>query len=1151
MKFERLRLQGFKTFVDPTELVIAPGLTGIVGPNGCGKSNLVEALRWAMGETSSKSLRGGEMDDVIFAGAGTRPGRNHAEVSIRLSDPPQDLPGHLHKAEALEVTRKIAREQGSTFRINGREVRARDVQILFADAASGARSPSLVRQGQIGEIINAKPQHRRRILEDAAGTAGLHARRHEAELRLRQAEENLIRAEDVLGELDRQAGDLRKQARQAERFKALQAEIRALELRLLAASLARARQEAEAARRAHDEAVRAVAATTVQQGETERARAVAAHELEQARATASERLQALQALLVTRETLDGELARIEQRLSEIASRRTELERDREAADRLLGDAENARATLTGEAETLGAERLRLAADEDKLAAARAEAETVRQAEEQGLRAITIARAEAEAAERAADQQLQAAATRTARLATQAREAEQALAALSNDAAALADYTRLQGELDRLGAETEALAAQSDAAEAAARAAREAEQAARPKLAEAERLLQRLETESRTIRKLVDATEPGLWTPAIDQIVVEPGCETALAAALGEDLDAAIEWGAPRHWGERAIEAEPALPAGVTPLISFVKAPAPLHLRLRQIGLCTREDGARLQALLQPGQRLVSREGDLWRWDGFAARGDAPSAAARRLAERNRLEDLERQARDAKTKRDAAREVLDRALRGMREAQEAESAAREAVRRATRQREETGAALQREMRRTEDVRLRLEAARLRVETLGNDLAESRRDEDEARAARAALPARPAEDPALAGQETRLAAARQAENAARDALARLFAARTAAEQRLAGIAREQAAWDQRAERARDALAEHEGRRARLEEEFARLEGEPGALAARRRGIAGEIERAEAVRREADDALARCEAAARTAEEAARQASGALAQAREASARLEVARDHAEQRLIQVIQTIEAEIEGPIDDLASRIVDDTHAAALSPEAVEARLRDLKHDRDRLGAVNLRADSELAEVETRHTDLTRERAEIEEAIRRFRRAIEQLNSEGRARLREAFEAVQAHFTRLFTRLFGGGTAELHLVEADDPLEAGLEIIARPPGKKPQLLSLLSGGEQALTATALIFAVFLTNPAPICVLDEVDAPLDDSNVERLCALLHDIAGETGTRFLVITHNPISMAEMDRLFGVTMAERGVSQLVSVDLAQAERLAEAG
>lgn len=1150
MKFERLRLQGFKTFVDPTELVIAPGLTGIVGPNGCGKSNLVEALRWAMGETSSKSLRGGEMDDVIFAGAGTRPGRNHAEVSIRLADPPQDLPGHLHKAEALEVTRKIVREQGSTFRINGREVRARDVQILFADAASGARSPSLVRQGQISEIINAKPQHRRRILEDAAGTAGLHARRHEAELRLRQAEENLIRAEDVLGELDRQAGDLKKQARQAERYKALQAEIRALDLRLLASSLERARQEADAARQAHDEAIRTVATTTVQQGETERDRAVKAHELEQARAKATERLQALQALLVTRETLDGEITRIEQRLKDIISRRAELDRDREAAARLLGDAQSAQAGLTAEAQALAAEIEKLARDEQSLLAAREQAEAARNAEEQKLRALTIARAEAEAAERAADQRLQVAASRTARLAAQADEAERALAALTADSAALADYTRMQAELDRLATDLAAATTRSDEAEAKARAARDAEQGARPKLAEAERLLQRLETEARTIRKLVDTTEPGLWTPAIDQIVVEPGYETALAAALGEDLDAAIEWGAPRHWGERAMEGEPSLPADVKPLISVVKAPAPLHLRLRQIGVCARADGKRLQALLQPGQRLVSREGDLWRWDGFAARGDAPSAAARRLAERNRLDELEREAREAKTRRDAARETLDRILRAMREAQETESAAREAVRRITRQREDANAALQREMRRTEDVRLRLEGARLRRETLANDLIESRREEEEARAARAALPAL-AEDPALQAQEALLSEMRQAENAARDALARLFAARNAAEQRLAGIGRERAAWDQRAARARESLGEHEGRRTRLEEEFARLEGEPAELSARRRGIAGEIEAAEAARKTADDTLAQRESAARAAEDAARQAAHALSQARELSARLEVARENADSRLIHVIQTIEGEIEGPIEGLANRIAADPRMEALSPEAIEARLRDLKQDRDRLGAVNLRADTELAEIETRYSDLTRERAEIEEAIRKFRRAIESLNSEGRARLREAFEAVQGHFTRLFARLFGGGTAELHLVEADDPLEAGLEIIARPPGKKPQLLSLLSGGEQALTATALIFAVFLTNPAPICVLDEVDAPLDDSNVERLCALLHDIAGETGTRFLVITHNPISMAEMDRLFGVTMAERGVSQLVSVDLAEAERLAEAG
>ncbi|MGL5445699.1 MAG: AAA family ATPase [Rhabdaerophilum sp.] len=1150
MKFERLRLSGFKTFVDATELVIAPGLTGIVGPNGCGKSNLVEALRWAMGETSSKSLRGGEMDDVIFAGAGTRPGRNHAEVSIRLLDPPQDLPGHLANADMLEISRKIVREQGSTFRINGREVRARDVQILFADAASGARSPSLVRQGQIGEIINAKPQHRRRILEDAAGTAGLHARRHEAELRLRQAEENLTRAEDVLIQLDRQAGDLRKQAKQAERYKALAAEIRALDLRMLSASLARARSERDAAREAHEQAVRAVAAAMVQQGESERARAVASHELDQARALSAGQLQALQALLVTRESFDGEIARIEGRIRDISERRGELQRDRDSAERVLTDAQGSTESLRNESEGLKASLAEMIAEETKLADELLKAEAARIALESELRALTIAKAESEANARAAMQRLQTASSRVERLQNQHAEVERSLAAIAANSGALADYTRLEADLDRLTGELENAARRTDAAEATARAARETEQAARPKLAEAERLLQRLETEARTIRKLVDATEPGLWTPAIDQISVESGYETALAAALGEDLDAAIEWGAPRHWGKRENAGERALPAGIKPLIAFVKAPAPLHLRLSQIGVCARDEGETLASQLAPGQRLVSREGDLWRWDGFAARGDAPSAAARRLAERNRLDELEREATDAKTKRDSARDVLDRALRRTREAQEAEALARDSVRRITKAREEANLALQREMRRTEDQRLNHQSAKLRVETAARDLTEARKEHKEAEAAQSAHPVLSSNDPALSAIEKRLAAAREAENAARAAISRRQAARMAAEQRLGSIERDVAAWNERSARSRALLTEHDARKTRLEEEFARLEGEPATLAARRRTIAADIEAAEQARKLTDDALALQETAFRSADEVARAAVSALSAAREASGRLEVSRENTESRLAHVTTTIEGEIEAPATSLAEKLETNEKLASLSPEEIEARLRDLKYDRDRLGAVNLRADVELGEVEGRHADLTRERAEIETAIAKFRRAIETLNSEGRSRLREAFEAVQGHFTQLFTRLFGGGTAELHLIEADDPLEAGLEIIARPPGKKPQLLSLLSGGEQALTATALIFAVFLTNPAPICVLDEVDAPLDDSNVERLCALLHDIARETGTRFLMITHNPISMAEMDRLFGVTMAERGVSQLVSVDLAEAERLAEA-
>jgi chromosome segregation protein len=1149
VKFERLRLAGFKTFVDPTEIVIAPGMTGVVGPNGCGKSNLVEALRWVMGETSSKSLRGGGMDDVIFAGSGNRPERNHAEVSIRIAEPPGDLPGHLAGAEAIDISRRIVREQGSTFRMNGREVRARDVQIFFADAASGARSPSMVRQGQIGEIIAAKPQHRRRILEDAAGVAGLHARRHEAELRLRAAEDNLTRADDVLGQIDRQIGDLRRQAKQAERYKAFQAEIRRLDLALLALSLETAQQEAEAVARAHDDAVRAIARATADQGETERARAVAEHELEALRARAGETANRLQGLKVAREALESELRLVEQRLSEIARRREELMRDRANADHLTREAMEAEARLEAESAALAAERDSAGQRRNACRAALVAAETARIAAEAAFAGAQARNAERIAERRSAESRKTEAGQRLARLEGAARQAAESLRDAETSSPELNRAAEMQARIAALGVELEAALAACDQAEALAREARITEQNGRPRLAEAERLLQRLETEARTIRKLVDAAEPGLWTRAIDRITAESGFETALAVALGDDLDAALEASAPQFWAGRAGTG-PALPEGARPLLEVVQAPPALHLRLSQIGVVPRADGPVIQAKLAQGQRLVSREGDLWRWDGFTAKAEAPGPAARRLAERNRLTDLERDAAAARTRRDDAREAMDRAIRALKSAQEDEQRARDAARRLQLSRDAANTDLQREMRRTEEARLRFESLRLRAATLAADRDEAANLLAGADEALAALPDTSGDAADLAALSVALAGAREAEQREGRAKAVIDAEIGGAEARAQRIAEEIAAWRSRAERANRTLADHDQRMQRLDAEAVALDEQPARLQARRREISAEITEAESASRAASDALSAGETAFRKADEAARHAFQALAAQREQAARHEAERAHAAEKRASVIAAIEQAIDAPVTELASRIAATPPPEGMSAGEIERRLIDLKHERDRLGAVNLRADLELSALEGDKDRLIREREEFTAAIAKFRRAIDSLNSEGRARLRAAFETVNAHFKTLFERLFGGGAADLQLVEADDPLEAGLEIIAKPPGKKPQLLSLLSGGEQALTATALIFAVFRTNPSPICVLDEVDAPLDDSNVERLCDLLAEMARETSTRFLMITHNPISMARMDRLYGVTMVERGVSQLVSVDLAAAERLAEA-
>ena len=321
-------------------------------------------------------------------------------------------------------------------------------------------------------------------------------------------------------------------------------------------------------------------------------------------------------------------------------------------------------------------------------------------------------------------------------------------------------------------------------------------------------------------------------------------------------------------------------------------------------------------------------------------------------------------------------------------------------------------------------------------------------------------------------------------------------------------------------------------------------------KRRALMQEIDQAEEARKAASDRRASAETGLNESDRLARHALDAMAQAREARARTEARVEALIARRDQFVRTIQNDLECTPAGLPA-LAGITHDSELPDVSVVEKLLDeLKSDRERLGAVNLRAEEELAEIDQRRASMTAERDDLTEAIRKLRMAITSLNKEGRERLVAAFEVVNGHFKELFTLLFGGGTAELQLVESDDPLEAGLEILARPPGKKPQTMTLLSGGEQALTAMSLIFAVFLTNPSPICVLDEVDAPLDDSNVERFCDLLEEMRKKTDTRFVTITHNPITMARMDRLFGVTMAERGVSQLVSVDLQEAERFLEA-
>jgi chromosome segregation protein len=1506
-RLTKLRIAGFKSFAEATTLEILPGLTGIVGPNGCGKSNVVEALRWAMGETSARSLRGGEMDDVIFAGTTARASRNLAEVTITLEPNGEGapLPQPFEAETELQITRRIERGAGSQFRANGRELRARDVQTLYADLASGARSSGMVSQGRVSQLVNAKPEERRQVLEEAAGITGLHARRHEAELKLRAAEQNLLRAEDSRVQMEASREALRKQARQSARYRNISGLIRAAEAEHLSVlhaqaqhALAEAQQILQDAHAQAEAASAEVAISAEAYAEAEAAVPAPREAEAQARSTLERRR-------VEAESLAAESARLAQEAAEAEARLLDLEVDCTAADRARADAQASVQRLTQEAARLearltelpaelaaaqarheatheaaaqaqheadtaasrahenqarlrqaeqalaeaeqraaemharhaavlaehteaaqsliGADRLEaaeaaLAAAHTKLASAKAALEAAEIARSGAERTHLAARGQAERAQAAAQvaqRALAEAVSRAAAFSDAVRIAEAALqtaqahrvapdvieaalaeseqsgtaeslaeaelhaaelhATFARDALAEATRHAEDAKAARVRAEAalsaaklraEALVAEAARAEAeeaeterdapaeaevaaASTALQEAEQRfavqeaalkrlqagrarASAALAEARALLAAAESEEARLAAEADGLRAALGSAGqdagiLDALQVPDGLEAALGAGFGDAGEASLDEGAARFF--RALppaEHTPAdLPIESRLFDTLIEAPPALARALHSLVLLdSAEDGDAVQRRLPPGMSAVTREGACWRWDGQVIRAGAPNAAAVRLRQSNRLRTVLAARETAATATDAARagslaaeqdEATAQAfedeartghaeaeqwLRASRDrsaaisAQAAQADARRAMLRPVLQRiaesreaahaaleaaeqhlhalaatEDPAEALAFAKRRAEAAAHALEGARAARAALRTRLAEaqsavarlretareaearilhhtqqadraradhaaSRAAQAEAEAAVAALPneaavqaayeaAAEAEARALADEESARQARTAAEHdleAARGALAALQHQSVQAEGRFATASRvlERGAEDLRLaeaalqtassrvaalppqddliaaqEAARDALEaarknafeararlhalEAEALQAdaaktlatqdlaawqiRLEEATERCAGlasrrdaaraahkalgdAPAAIAARSEKSGAALREAEVAHSAAQGRLAAVEQRVRALALARRDAELLVASRREALLRAEAAADAAHGALAAVLARAAERLgaDAAIPDAAADSDD-------AEERARKKFERLTRERDEMGPVNLRAELELEELDQRLATLEQEREELTTAIAKLRGSIGHLNREGRTRLEAVFQQVDQHFRTLFTRMMGGGRAHLALTGSDDPLMAGLEIYAEPPGKKLSALSLLSGGEQALTALSLIFAVFRCTPAPISVLDEVDAPLDDANVERFCTLLDDVVRDTGTRFLVVTHHQLTMSRMDRLFGVTMQERGVSRLLSVDLQRAAAMVE--
>ncbi|MCL2428306.1 MAG: AAA family ATPase, partial [Alphaproteobacteria bacterium] len=1033
VSFSRLRIVGFKSFAEPATVEIMPGQTGIVGPNGCGKSNVVDALRWTMGENSARSLRGGEMEDVIFAGSAARASRNIAEVTLTLGEVEGRAPPPFHEQSELEISRKIERGGGSTYRVNGREVRARDVQTLFADLASGAQSSAIVSQGRVGALVSARPESRRAVLEEAAGITGLHARRHEAELKLRAAEANLVRAEDLRGQLETQLGALRRQARQASRYRNLSGHIRQAEAELFAIQRARAEAARVAASQALHDARQTVAAAT----ETATAGAAIATEaaasLPPLRQAEAEARTTLERHRFGQEQVALEEARALAALAGSAERLAQIGRDLAHAEQLRRDAEAALARLAEEASSLdGADTERAASATRLEAASVAAAAAERDAEAAATRA-TEAAAEAGARAEASGQRMEEASQRARRLSEQqARLSEERdrIARQTVDAARLAASQRELAEAEAAAVCARAALETAEqtrlAAHAALAAAREAEAAALTVHA-------RLAAEAQALAEVLAVKDDEKWPPMVDALAVSPGLEAALGAALGEELTSAGDREAPRHWRELS-PLDPQPPLAVPALAASVEAPAALGRALSQIGLVeTEADGDAGQPALSPGQMLVSRAGAVWRWDGYTIRAGTPTQAAVRLQQRNRLAALSERLSEAGALAEAAEAECVAALSVEREATEAEAAQR-AVRSEAEARQERARVAAVELRaEAEATAARLAAAEEQIARLAPEAHEAAAALAAARVAHEALPDIAALKLALDQARTALTAARTravAALSARETAAREHEARL---RRRAAIGSECQDWAMRAEDAKGRVSDLAARKVAGVAEHAELEAAPGAIALRRAAALDGLEAAEAAHRAAAEALQAAVAHAQGADRRARAAEALLAEAREAAVRAEGAALQAETAWGAIAERIRERlgVEAVLADPPAEL------GEAAEEKARKRHERLVREREEMGPVNLRADIEADEVDKQMAAIAIERQELETAIAKLRGSIGHLNREGRERLNTVFQDVDRNFRALFTRMFGGGRAHLAMVGSDDPLEAGLEIYA------------------------------------------------------------------------------------------------------------------
>ena len=1152
MYIKQVRIAGFKSFVDPIEIPFEEGLTGVVGPNGCGKSNLLEAMRWAMGANSAKAMRGTEMDDMIFSGTNDRPAREIAEVTLVVDNSERVAPPQFNETETLEVLRQITRGEGSVYKINNRIVRGKDIRILFADASSGANSPALVRQGQISELIGAKPVNRRRILEEAAGIGGLNVRRNEAELKLNQAQSNLERLTDISDEIERQYRSLKRQARKASQYKELSEQISGLDAWVAHLRWLAAQEERDAAQLKMEESKARVTETTLTAAKTETHRLNTSEQLNPLRVAETTVATKLGQVRVNLAKVDTERGANSQTIDRLNREKIRISDDIQTENVNLNENINAQKLAQDSLDSLS----QLPQDGEQTVAAENDAkekldlavENLDKAQKEHDRLRTLlsekrAKRESLTATNAAQSR------KKEKLESEKIQLELELNDLDSVEYFKKEIERAQKRIDSISAELVVLEKSVGLHTEHLATAKEVESKAWQPLEEATQHLRSLEAERLGLDRLLHRNEESEVNPVIDSIQVQDGYEKALGVALGDDLEASTDDKASIFWGGSGAH-EQSLPNGVAALVNFVKAPEQLRERLQQCGVVEDEEsGIKFAAALRPGQRIVSKDGHLWRWDGFIRTPTAPAVATERLLQMSRRESIKGEIDKWTQSKQVAAQTYEKTTE---DRIKVESELGKLLSKQTALKHDLTVAQSayEKITRLFDVEsVKREAITKNLKRVEHDYGEV----SEFLSASADLDIQQEEQ--LSQQTERafeiLLNCRRVEADARNIFIDLTRSRTQLSERRKSLEQDIGNWASRILKNKQRIEELKQALEQTQEELGTLESTAVNLNKSFNQLAQQVDEFEVERKRAADEYAAKSTQAREADSAARAAARVDSEARETLASATARVENAIKRLDEIVENTTNSFQCEMGELrikASQILSESQLSVEDINEIERRVEENKRKRDDLGGVNMDAANEAEELSQQIGVQESEKADLVAAIKKLREGVETLNTEGRERLLEAFEAVNGHFKSLFQALFEGGEAELRLVDADDPLSAGLEILAQPPGKRLVTLNLMSGGEQALTATALIFAVFLSRPAPVCVLDEVDAPLDDNNVDRFCRLLDEMRSRTNTRFMVITHNAVTMSRMDRLFGVTMREKGVSQLVSVNLESATKLA---